>query len=153
MGGLLENCIDTVEDLIERDIYNIQLLYRATHQDFSAKAFHSICDGKNNTLTIIKTEFGKLAGGFSTVPWRSTPGWEYETDETEQTFIFGLSKNLRKIKLTPCKKKFMLGMHREYGPSFGDDLVIYDHANVSKGCWSNFPDCYQCETKPIAHSK
>lgn len=47
----------------------------------------------------------------------------------------------------------MIAMHSEYGPSFGDDLVIYDHANVSKGCWSNFPDCYRCSKKDIPHTK
>lgn len=47
----------------------------------------------------------------------------------------------------------MIGMHKDYGPSFGDDLVIYNSSNISKGCWSNFPDCYQCEERPIAHTK
>lgn len=47
----------------------------------------------------------------------------------------------------------MLGMHAQYGPCFGDDLVIYDHAHVSKACWSNFPDCYQCKESPVQHSK
>lgn len=43
-------------------------------------------------------------------------------------------------------------MHKDYGPCFGDDLVIYDRANNSKGCWSNFPDVYECRKKPIPHS-
>lgn len=47
----------------------------------------------------------------------------------------------------------MVGMHKEYGPCFGDDLVIYNRANISKGCWSNFPDCYQCPENPIKHCK
>ena len=33
-------------------------------------------------------------------------------------------------------------MHKDYGPIFGDDFVIYDNANISKSCWSNFPDVY-----------
>lgn len=43
-------------------------------------------------------------------------------------------------------------MHQSYGPSFGDDLVIYDKSNTSKGCWSNFPDCYKCKEKEIEHN-
>lgn len=80
MGGLLEHTIDNVEKLLGRDIYNIQLLYRASQHDFTAKKFHDICDGKTNTLTIVKTEFGRLAGGFCAIPWRATEGWQYETD-------------------------------------------------------------------------
>ena len=40
------------------------------------------------------------------------------------------------------RQRFAVGMHREYGPCFGDDLVIYDKANHSTSCWSNFPDVY-----------
>ena len=44
-------------------------------------------------------------------------------------------------------------MHRDYGPSFGDDFVIYNKANNSKNCWSNFPDVYTCKTRPVPHSE
>lgn len=40
VGGLLEHNIDNVEKLLRRDIYNIQLLYRASQHDFTAKKFH-----------------------------------------------------------------------------------------------------------------
>jgi hypothetical protein len=47
------------------------------------------------------------------------------------------------------KTKFAIGMHKDYGPSFGDDFVIYDKANHSKNCWSNFPDVYVCKISPV----
>ena len=43
-------------------------------------------------------------------------------------------------------------MHEDYGPSFGDDFVIYDKAHHSKNCWSNFPDVYKCKENPVPHS-
>jgi hypothetical protein len=129
----------------------MQLVYRASKQNFSAKAFHQVCDGKKNTLTIAKTEFGNLVGGFCAVPWRSPANWEYEEDPSNQTFIFSLSKYFEGLRFTPFKKKFTLAMHREYGPCFGDDLVIYDNSSTSKNCWSNFPDCFKCTEKEIAH--
>ena len=43
-------------------------------------------------------------------------------------------------------------MQANYGPAFGDDFVIYDKANTSKNCWSNFPDVYTCESNKIPHS-
>jgi hypothetical protein len=42
-------------------------------------------------------------------------------------------------------------MHKDYGPCFGDDLVIYDKSDSTKSCWSNFPDCYVCKQKEIPH--
>ena len=43
-------------------------------------------------------------------------------------------------------------MHADYGPSFGDDFVIYDKAHHSNNCWSNFPDVYTCESNPVPHN-
>jgi hypothetical protein len=30
-----------------------------------------MCDGKKNTLTLVKTQYGKVAGGFTPLPWSS----------------------------------------------------------------------------------
>ncbi len=84
--------MNTVEKLLGKDIYNIQLIYKASKHLFSAKQFHKICDGKKNTLTIAKTEFGNLVGGFCAVAWRSPSSWQYEEDPSNQTFIFSLNK-------------------------------------------------------------
>ena len=40
------------------------------------------------------------------------------------------------------RSKFAIGMHKDYGPVFGEDIIIYDKAHISKSCWSNFPDVY-----------
>ena len=39
------------------------LLYRATRDGFTASAFHEKCDGKENTITIIKTNGNYVFGG------------------------------------------------------------------------------------------
>lgn len=84
--------MNAVEKVLDRDIYNIQLIYQASRQMYSAEAFHQICDGKKNTLTIAKTEYGNLVGGFCAIPWRSPKKWEYEEDPSDQTFIFSLGR-------------------------------------------------------------
>jgi hypothetical protein len=50
---------------------NVQRLYRATDQDvgFTAAKFHSMCDGKGPTLTLIKTVAGHTFGGYTRVNW------------------------------------------------------------------------------------
>jgi hypothetical protein len=59
--------------------------------------------------------------------------------------MFSLSPALYELKFTPVKKEFAIGLHKDYGPIFGDDFVIYDKAHHSKSCWSNFPDVYNCK--------
>ncbi len=66
--------------------------------------------------------------------------------------MLSTSKELRGKKFTICKTKFAIGMHKDYGPSFGDDFVIYDKANHSKNCWSNFPDVYICRSGKVEHN-
>jgi hypothetical protein len=41
------------------------LLYRATRDGFDASSFHSKCDGKANTVTIIKTDSNYVFGGYA----------------------------------------------------------------------------------------
>ena len=79
-GGLLENNINFIQPLFGKEIYNLQPLFRASEHNFSASAFHEICDGKAQTLTIAKTEYGNLVGGYSNVPWRNPKNWEYSED-------------------------------------------------------------------------
>lgn len=48
------------------------MLYRASDNDFSVIRFHQYCDGEPNTIVFVKTEFNKVIGGFTPIPWRST---------------------------------------------------------------------------------
>ena len=49
-----------------------KLLYRASDDGFNSQYFHSKCDGKANTLTILKaSESYFIFGGFTTVNWES----------------------------------------------------------------------------------
>ena len=48
-----------------------RLLYRATRDGFTAEAFHLKCDGKENTLTIIRNNLDYVFGGYTTAKWLS----------------------------------------------------------------------------------
>ena len=50
------------------------LCYRASLHGWSAHTFHSHCDGKNNTVTIIKKD-EYIFGGFTDVPWGKIIVW------------------------------------------------------------------------------
>jgi len=50
---------------------NFELLYRSSRDGLSAKDFHSSCDNKGSTITIIKTTDGRIIGGYSSTSWNS----------------------------------------------------------------------------------
>lgn len=105
-----------------------------------------------NTLVVAKTEFGNVVGGVCPLAWKSPPSWQYFQDPEDMAFIFSTSRLLSGLKFRPFKKKFTIAMHKDYGPCFGEDIIIYDKANHSKMCWSNFPDVYTCREREVPHT-
>jgi hypothetical protein len=49
----------------------LSLLYRGSRDGFGASHFHSKCDGKSPTLTIIKTNERYIFGGYTQAKWNS----------------------------------------------------------------------------------
>ena len=49
--------------------FQVTRLYKATVHGFQAAKFHSLCDNKGPTLTLIKTVAGHTFGGFTTTSW------------------------------------------------------------------------------------
>ncbi len=47
----------------------LELVYRASYHGFSAKEFHSKCDGISRTLTIVKSSKGNVFGGYTECAW------------------------------------------------------------------------------------
>ena len=59
------------------------------------KAFHQKCDNKEDTLVLVRTEFGKVIGGYTHYPWTSVEGdsdfnGEKVTDSERRAFLFSL---------------------------------------------------------------
>ena len=99
------------------------LLYRASRDGFTPEAFHRNCDGKKNTVTIIKSNVanGYVLGGFTSAKWESADQGTYATDAN--AFIFSLRRNG-----VSNSEKFMVSdpskaIHnfRYWGPSFGEN--------------------------------
>ena len=82
------------------------LLYRGTRDGLSGSAFHSNCDNKGCTLTIIETTNGKVIGGYSNTPWSSSGNWT----AANKAFLFELSGSGIS---SPCKMK-LTGLNDEF---------------------------------------
>ena len=70
---------------LNKKIKEIKLLYQATKDGDQDKDFHSRWDGKENTLTFIKTTNDKKFGAFANVAWNQNG---YVKDEN--AFVFSL---------------------------------------------------------------
>jgi hypothetical protein len=112
----------------------LQLLLK-TSDPTDVGGFHRACDGKANTLVIVRSKEGNIFGGFAVPAWgSSSPGDAYwKSDPTKLTFIFVL-KNTFGDPPTRFPKKdnghaiFCWG---DYGPVFGGEsgpeIDLWDH--------------------------
>jgi hypothetical protein len=108
-----------------------KLLYRASRDGFSHSSFHSLCDFKGATYSIIKAN-GFLFGGFTFLSWESR-NWMYR-NEKERAFIFTLTNphNIPPTQYFPKNENSTkIFDYSLYGPCFGyyDIVVDFDNKN------------------------
>ena len=93
----------------------------------SASQFHSKCNGKSNSLVLVKTKAGKRFGGFTSLHW-SYASNSYANDS--KAFVFSLDNR-------ECYKSNNGGnaiyCHGSYGPTFGGGFDLY----LADGCLNN----------------
>jgi hypothetical protein len=70
--------------------FELERIYRGQEQGFKEKDFHSACDKKGPTVTVIQSAQDKIFGGFTNAPWTSPyQGNDYYADS--EAFIFSLT--------------------------------------------------------------
>ena len=79
-----------------------RLLYRASKDGYKASTFHDKCDGKMNTVCIVKTNYGTIAGGYVELAWsKGYPlMWDDESKECTNAYMFSLKPKAKIIKQT-----------------------------------------------------
>ena len=98
---------------------NLFLLFRASeHESSLAEKFHELCDGKGPTITIARSEYKKLFGGYASISWNSD-GDLYAPN----SFLFSLDKQTK--HMISKNEYCAIRGNKEYGPSFGgSDLAL-----------------------------
>ena len=122
---------------LNKKIKEIKLLYQATRDGDQGNDFHSRCDGKENTLTFIKSTNNKKFGGFTSVAWDQND--KYIKDEN--AFVFSLDN-----------KKCYFYKNNDDGAIIGNEsypvwIGKNNGANdiyISSGCLSNKNSCTSC---------
>ena len=67
-----------------------ELLYRGSRDGKMAADFHRRCDGKGNTVSVIKDRYDNVFGGFADKAWGTQPSWV----KSEKSFLFSLKSSL-----------------------------------------------------------
>ena len=112
-----------------------KLTYKASVDGFKAKDFHQKCDGKSNTIIIIKDVNANIFGGFTGASWSEYDGFK----EDPYAFIFSFSNNQNeKALIRVSEPAEAIYCHKDCGPSFGnDDIKISNMSNCNQKSISN----------------
>lgn len=129
---------------------NVHLLYKATRDGFTNSAFHSKCDGKENTVLIIKNNLNHVFGGYSSAKW-SKEG----SIADPNAFIFSLRRNGKsnnyKLLVDPKHVSSAIYGDSSYYRFCGTgslDICIHENSNTNKGSQSGI-ECYIPPVYPI----
>ena len=121
-----------------------ELIYKASRDGFDANAFHSRCDNKGPTITIILSNNKYLFGGYTSVSWASSTNWVFDS----KAFLFTLTNPHdippTKYPVAPTKTQNTVYHNSGYGPSFGGghDVHISSNSNSNNSSYTNFPYTY-----------
>lgn len=122
-----------------------KLCWRASRDGWAAQTFHTLCDGKSPTVTIVKAN-DNIFGGFTKSQWGGSARYIDDPDD----FLFSLAN---KVNVKPLKLAHSLRADRPYsiftaigyGPTFGNghDLHISNHANSNSNSYTNLGHTYK----------
>lgn len=108
-----------------------KLLYKATKDGFNAKNFQENCLNFQNVLIIAKTDFNKIIGGFTPLPFIiPDEPQRYLYDLTNSTFLFSVNE---KEKYLIKKNMNAICLTKNHGPIFGsNDFEILDSCDTKQ---------------------
>ena len=118
---------------------SFSLLWRGSRDGFDPSTFHQRCDGKPNTLTLIKNKLDYVFCGYTAVPWSSLSSGTYHSDAT--AFLFTLTNpSNNPLKLKVIKPEKVVVHSSVWGPGFGVGDLRYYSFDDSDNCM-DFESC------------
>ena len=129
-----------------------ECLYRGSRDGMTPVAFHTRCDGKGATLTVIRADVGEskyVFGGYSRVPWMSPPDnrGEFDTCSRGDAFLFSVvsphpTGTVCLYPLKPGQEKFAICHSAACGPVFGRTHDLYlGTGGFPKGPYTSMSYC------------
>jgi len=114
-------------------------LFSSSEDGSTTEAFHSKCDDRGATLTVIESEDGKIFGGYTSASWSSASKCRYISDETAWLFK---ARPYERINIRKDYHTILFMSDR--GPCFGcGDIIVGPNCSCrqysySKGVLSEF---------------
>lgn len=121
-----------------------RLLYKASRDGWAGKDFHSRCDGKGATVTVVRCTGGHVFGGHLAQSWNSLGN--YITCPSASLFTLANPHGIPPTRLAISSAAHAACGVADRGPTFGHDLHIATHANASTASYFNFPHGYRDTT-------
>lgn len=128
---------------LSKNIKEYKLIFKASKDGFRVKDFHNYCDGKDNTLTLVKTKTGRRFGGFTDQKWDQSGSYKSGSNG----FLFSL--DFKEIYYNKDSSYNILG-NSSYGPYFGDDFYIGDNCNSGYNSTDKSNNYYNTNSKTYA---
>ncbi|XP_015778011.1 PREDICTED: fibrillin-1-like [Acropora digitifera] len=126
--GMLSNWLKPVVQVNGQWI----LCWRASLHGWATATFHSLCNNKGPTVTIVKDTNNSIFGGYTSISWETSLLWKNDS----KAFLFSLknpTNNPRKLLQIDNKSLYSVDHYVHYGPSFGrSDLLIRLSPNRSR---------------------
>lgn len=133
-----EKQVELVEKWISPSgFFKCKLIYDAKENGDKVSTFHSLCDNKGATLTIISTSDNKIFGGYLSMSFSENSGWIHD----EKAFVFSLNYN-EKYESLDTTYTFYGGKDR--GPTFGGyNIEIFDSfLSIDKNRYNPYSGTY-----------
>ena len=128
-----------VYNKLNKYIRKYRLLFKASKDGFRAKDFHNYCDGRANTLTLVKTKTGRRFGGFTDQKWDQNGN-----KSGSNGFLFSL--DFKEIYYNKDSSYNIQG-NSSYGPYFGNDFYIGDNCDSDCNSYDSSGSCYETKGK------
>jgi len=98
----------------------LKLIYKGSKNGMNATEFHKLCNNQGPTITVMKSNHGKVFGGFLDQAWSSRNNYV----NTTKSWLFSLTN---KAKYTQNSGYSSYGAYDygTYGPTFGGGFDIY----------------------------
>ncbi|PFX18189.1 uncharacterized protein LOC111339875 [Stylophora pistillata] len=121
--GQRKTLIEWLKNTPGLDNVSVKLLYRASRDGWNASDFHSFCDNRGPTVTVIKSK-NYIFGGYSEHQWKSCDSGSCERSPT--SFLFSLVNpgglSPTKILLIPGNESNAIYCRSNYEPTFGGTM-------------------------------
>ena len=114
----------------------MELIYRGARDGMYSKNFHEKCDNKGPTITLFRNDKGNIFGGYCSISWKNTGGYQNE----KNCFIFTLTNiyNIEPTKFESRNYGHEVFFDTGNGHCFYDTWNYDDFINRSSAYFGNY---------------